>query len=146
MSDLEKLLIWFFAAILSGYLEQFLMRAGAQPHLYEIRMGSNIVKGQRKKLFGWLIPAYHLPLGALWFLVCLALGEPESFPVFCVLQDWAWFRFHPDRLNPKAWVNAKLGGFYIFGTAESKNNWWMPFTYLIGVGLSTLFYILPLLI
>ena len=103
-------------AVLFGYIEQYTYRNGFA------------TGGPR--LFNWLSIPYHVPLGALWLSTCILAGAWWFFPAFCVVQDWAWFRFHPhDTLDPGDWVNAKLGGFYVFRA-------WIPYTYLIGVGLS----------
>lgn len=87
-------------------------------------------------VLGKFIFRYHAPLFLSWILVCVGLGLWWFFPAFCVIQDWSWYRFHPDKtLGPDSWSNFGLGGFRIFGE-------WIPNSYILGTVISLVFYIL----
>ena len=125
-------LVLFF--VLAGYLEQMGFRSGHRPWKW-VDIKDNI--HDRLKILGWIIPSYHFPLLASWFLVCFLAGATWFFPIGATIQDWGYWRFHPTaRLGEDSSVNSKLGGGYVYGNKESRNNWWLPRIYITAFLLS----------
>ena len=107
-----RILLLTTFAIQQGLIEQTVYRSGFIT---------------RANLFKWFTAGYHIPLFLGWLLICTVLGLWWFFPAFCVIEDWAWYRFHPHkRLGPNSWSNFGLGGFRLFGE-------WIPVSYLIGI-------------
>ena len=124
--------------ILAGYLEQMGFRSGHRPWLW---VDCNGVSHPRLQIAGFVIPTYHLPLLASWFIVCYLSHTSWFFFFGATIQDWSYWRFHPTaRLGETSAVNAKLGGFYVYGDKDSRNNWWLPNIYIIAISLSILSY------
>jgi hypothetical protein len=117
--------ILILIAVFFGWAEQFAMQRGFQPW--------NIKWLCWFKVKGIIVP-YHILLVAVESAVCIAFGEWQFIPAFCVCQDWGWFRFHPATLNEYNWVNLGLGGI------RMDRQWWLPYSYILGVGLSILLY------
>ena len=109
-------------AILYGFLEQWIKRNGFSDKGYHI--------------FGKISAHYHIPMLAMWLLTCHLAGAWWAVGAFAVLEDMAYFFFHPeDTLDSGDWVNFSLGGFRLFGR-------WIPWTYILGIGLSVGLYFL----
>jgi hypothetical protein len=121
-----NILILIVVAVFFGWAEQFAMRRGFK---------SWVKPFEYFKLGGLSFP-YHFVLGAIWLGTCIVLGNWQFFPAFCVCQDWGWFRFHPATLNEYNWVNLGLGGI------RMDRQWWLPYSYILGVGVSILLYLI----
>jgi hypothetical protein len=108
-------------AYMWGYYEQLVFRFRSP------KVGKYIAP---KRMLGWASLEYHLPMVMMWQIICFIAGYWWFIGMFAVLQDDAYFRFHPtDTRDKNDWVNAKLGGFAVYGA-------WIPYTYIIGAGIS----------
>ena len=108
-------------AVFYGYVEQNVYRHGYRdngPHIWKIN------------------PRYHLPLVGIWFLTCYLAGLWFLIGAFAVLEDMAYFFFHPeDTLDSGDWVTFGMGGIRL-------GKFFIPTTYFLGVGLSVGLYFL----
>ena len=112
--------ILILLAILWGHREQHIYRNGYADKTYH--------------LFGKLSVRYHFNLWASWLLICYGLGYWYLTPLFAMIEDMAYFAFHPaDWLGPEDWINMGLGGFRCFGK-------WVPSVYIIAVLSTCLLY------
>jgi len=66
---------------------------------------------------------YHVGMLALFILAAYPLVK--LLPLMIMIEDAAFFYFHPDKeLTKKSWVNWKLGGFKLWGQ-------WIPTIYVL---------------
>ena len=112
--------ILILLAILWGHREQHIYRHGYKDTTYH--------------LFGKLSVRYHFNLWISWSLICYALGYWYLTPLFAMIEDMAYFAFHPDdTLDSGDWINMGMGGVNILGK-------WIPFVYVIAVLSTYLLY------
>lgn len=108
------------SALVWGFTEQHIYRNGYRDKTYH--------------LWGKLSVRYHLTIICQWAILCYALGYWWMLPAYMVIEDWAYFRFHPtDTLDENDWVNFGLGGIRVLGA-------WLPAVYAIGLLLSFSIY------
>lgn len=98
-------------AVAFGWAEQFLFRMFGAP---EVVLGP--------------LTYYHIVLmGPLFLIVALSTWWP-LFPGLFVVEDIAYFWFHPVQYrHPESWVNFGFGGFW-------AGPYWIPYSYCFGVG------------
>lgn len=140
MNTTEGLVVLTAFALFEGYREQLMIRSGAR--WWERRLADGVTV-RRKEILGLLTVAYHIPMGCFWLGLCYVVGLWQFFPAFCVIQDWAYFRFHPyDTADENDWLHNWLGGVYLKGENGSRNPVFVAFAYVAGIVLSVIFFIL----
>ena len=117
--DFILLMLW---SIQYGLLEQWIKRQG--------------FRTRSKKILKYF-SIYHLMMLGL-FLITIGIagfkGNIKYLTIMILLEDIAYFSFHPNQtLKEDSWVNFGIGGFRIIGK-------WIPWTYIILVGLFVLIY------
>ena len=125
MNDILVLVVF---ALFEGYREQLMKRSGARWWERTIFDGVGFpIVVQRTRVFTIFTVAYHVPLAIFWTALCWKLNNIEFVPAFALVEDWAFFRFHPDdKIDETDWAHKHFGGKTITMAGESL---FLPYLY-----------------